>query len=238
MQPIVLMDFFGTLARPRGAWTTLEDLLSDRGYIVKKCDLLPYVQEGADGHLHLAASRSRAAYHRWKVSRLAAFLEGRHSDPLDEAGNLLDELERRRSETGLELAHGAREALVNLADAGAGVVVCSNWGWDLEETLEYLGVREQLLGVVCSARAGARKPNPEIFRQALGSPASARRAVMIGDHPVADGVGALNAGMKAACIVHSEPSPAARHLADSLPTLTLHPNLTEAVDTAMELLGV
>ncbi len=57
--------------------------------------------------------------------------------------------------------------------------------------------------VVISGDVGIEKPDPEIFRIALAKMRlSADEAVFIGDHPLCDGIGALDAGMRVVWIDH------------------------------------
>ena len=76
------------------------------------------------------------------------------------------------------------------------VVVVSNWDISLDEVLERLGLASLVDGVVTSAGAGARKPSPVIFRQALGlAGTTAERATHVGDSLVEDVRGACAAGI-------------------------------------------
>lgn len=61
----------------------------------------------------------------------------------------------------------AEEALRRLRDQGLRLVCVSNWDCSLPRVLERLGLAELLDGVVTSATAGARKPDPRIFGPAL-----------------------------------------------------------------------
>jgi FMN phosphatase YigB (HAD superfamily) len=58
-------------------------------------------------------------------------------------------------------------ALRLLRDRGLRVICVSNWDCSLPQVLERLGLAELLDGVVTSATAGARKPDPRIFAPAL-----------------------------------------------------------------------
>jgi len=76
------------------------------------------------------------------------------------------------------------------------VVVVSNWDISLDEVLERLGLASLVDGVVTSAGAGARKPSPVIFRQALGlAGTTAERATHVGDSLSEDVGGARAAGI-------------------------------------------
>lgn len=87
-------------------------------------------------------------------------------------------------------------ALPRLRDAGARLVVVSNWDVSLHDLLERVGLASALDGIVTSAEAGARKPDAAIFERALrlaGVPAS--DALHVGDTVAEDVIGARGAGI-------------------------------------------
>ena len=91
----------------------------------------------------------------------------------------------------------ARPALLGARDAGARVVVVSNWDVSLVEVLERLGLAPLLHGVVTSAAIGARKPAPAIFRHALAlAGAEPQDALHIGDSVEEDVRGAAACGIR------------------------------------------
>ena len=61
----------------------------------------------------------------------------------------------------------APAALRDLRESGLALVCVSNWDCSLPEALERVGLGPMLDGVVTSAGAGARKPDPAIFAAAL-----------------------------------------------------------------------
>ena len=92
----------------------------------------------------------------------------------------------------------ARDALVRVRAAGARVVVVSNWDVSLADVLERVGLAPLLHGVVTSAAAGARKPDPAIFRCALAlADVEPGRVVHVGDSAGEDVAGARAAGIRA-----------------------------------------
>ncbi len=92
----------------------------------------------------------------------------------------------------------ARDALVRVRAAGARVVVVSNWDVSLAGVLERVGLAPLLHGVVTSAAAGARKPDPAIFQCALAlADVEPGRAVHVGDSAAEDVAGARAAGIRA-----------------------------------------
>jgi putative hydrolase of the HAD superfamily len=89
-----------------------------------------------------------------------------------------------------------RCALLAARSRSERVVVVSNWDISLGEVLGRLGLAALLDGVVTSAAAGARKPSPSIFRQALDlAGTTAEQATHVGDSLAEDVAGARAAGI-------------------------------------------
>jgi putative hydrolase of the HAD superfamily len=88
-------------------------------------------------------------------------------------------------------------ALGSARTRGVKLVVVSNWDVSLHEVLARVGIAPLLTGVVTSAEAGSRKPDPSIFADALrvaGVPAG--KAVHVGDSLEEDVAGARAAGIE------------------------------------------
>jgi putative hydrolase of the HAD superfamily len=95
----------------------------------------------------------------------------------------------------------AAPALRELREGGTRLVAVSNWDCSLPAVLDRVGLGELLDGVVTSAGAGARKPDPAIFAPALALAGSAPEdAVHVGDTPEEDVAGARAAGIRALLI--------------------------------------
>jgi putative hydrolase of the HAD superfamily len=85
----------------------------------------------------------------------------------------------------------AAPALARLRAGGLRIVCVSNWDCELGFVLESVGLAGCFDGVVASATAGARKPDPAIFEAALRvAGCTASEAVHVGD----DGVDVEGAG--------------------------------------------
>lgn len=90
----------------------------------------------------------------------------------------------------------ARPALASLRALGVRTICVSNWDYSLPEVLERVGLGDAFDGVVTSAAAGARKPEPEIFEVALeAAGCDAREAIHVGDS-TEDVIGARGAGIE------------------------------------------
>jgi len=91
--------------------------------------------------------------------------------------------------------------------AGRRLVVVSNWDASLPDVLDRLGLAPLLDGVVTSARAGARKPAPAIFEQALAiADVAASRAIHVGDSLEEDVAGARAAGVEPVLLRRKPPA--------------------------------
>jgi len=102
----------------------------------------------------------------------------------------------------------ALETLPRLRREGRVLVVVSNWDVSLHEVLERAGFAGLLDGVVTSAEADARKPDPAIFELALSlAGASAGEAIHVGDSLVEDVGGARAAGIEPILLLRGGGSP-------------------------------
>ncbi len=101
----------------------------------------------------------------------------------------------------------ARPALEAARSRGQRLVVASNWDVSLHGVLRALELEPLLDGILTSAEAGARKPAPAMFEQALAL-AGARpdEAVHVGDSLDEDVAGARAAGIEPV-LVRREPGP-------------------------------
>ena len=91
----------------------------------------------------------------------------------------------------------ATPALAALRGRGLRLVCVSNWDVSLDEVLERCGLAGALDGVVSSAGAGARKPDPAIFSAALElAGCAAEETLHVGDTEAEDVAGARAAGIR------------------------------------------
>ena len=118
----------------------------------------------------------------------------------------------------------AAPALSVLRERGHRLAIVSNWDCSLADWLESSELLELVDGVVVtSAATGAAKPDPAIFRRALGLlGVEANAAVHVGDSLDKDIAGARDAGIRAILVARrADPPPgveAIRSLAE-LPSL-------------------
>ena len=93
---------------------------------------------------------------------------------------------------------GAMDLLQSLYDQGYFLGVISNGAHASRiQTLASTSFDSLISQVVSSGEFGKKKPNAEIFFEAMASQGfSAHECVYVGDHPINDAIGSLNAGMK------------------------------------------
>lgn len=102
----------------------------------------------------------------------------------------------------------AAPALRGLRSRGLRTVCVSNWDCSLPSVLARVGLRDLLDGVLPSAVAGARKPDPAIFATALELVGCRpEEALHVGDTPEEDLAGARAAGVGALLIVRDGRNP-------------------------------
>jgi putative hydrolase of the HAD superfamily len=186
----VFFDALGTLVELEPPWLALRSLLGD----------------GVDEARLVAAVRAEMAYYKEHSD------EGRDDDSLADlrrrcAAVLSERLGQPVSaETLMEAIRfhpfpDAAPALESLRSRTISLYCVSNWDVSLGEVLERCGLAGKLDGVITSAAAGARKPDPAIFARALAqagcAPAEARH---VGDTPAEDLAGARAAGIRALLI--------------------------------------
>jgi putative hydrolase of the HAD superfamily len=91
----------------------------------------------------------------------------------------------------------AAPALRELGEGGLRLIAVSNWDCSLPAVLERVGLGRLLDGVVSSAVAGARKPDPAIFERALElAECGPDEALHVGDTREEDVEGARAAGIR------------------------------------------
>ncbi|KUL26821.1 HAD family hydrolase [Actinoplanes awajinensis] len=203
---LTIFDAFNTIVLPRaGQHGTFATGLQRRGV---PPSTLPELQRLSEGLVHRDPSASRSSYLAWCANTLdevAALGVTTGSAPL-----IVPALEQLHPGRMAPLP-GVMELLAELRDRGVKVAVCSNWSWDLEDDLADCGLLDMVDVVVSSARAGLRKPQPEIYRRVLAAAgATSQSALFVGDSLAADVLGPASAGIRAVHLVRSHRPSTAR----------------------------
>src|SRR5690606_24279942 len=111
-----------------------------------------YFNGGIDGIEHPERSISRDHYVAWQQERTLAMLAASDVHP-GEREVILAKLRAGTAERQLEAYPETVEVLRELRGRGLGVVICSNWDWDLKEAVDDAGLTDHVDGMVSSAWA-------------------------------------------------------------------------------------
>jgi putative hydrolase of the HAD superfamily len=156
-----------------------------------------FVGEAADGDEHLDHSVDRDAYVSWERERLRrrARACGVGEDDLEA---LVADLHVASKTYTLEPYDEVPDVLAELRRRGLTLAICSNWDWDIDRAVTGAGLAGLVDVVVTSARAGARKPHPRIFRDTLDRCAvEPAETLFVGDTFAPDVEGPVAMGMRA-----------------------------------------
>lgn len=182
----VLFDALGTLVELEPPWTRLACKLGDApGDEVERAMRreMAYYRE----HAHEGTDPEALADLRRRCAELLSRELGREVD-----------VATMMSAIRFHPAADARPALDRLGELGLTRVCVSNWDVSLPQVLADAGLGGLLDGVVTSAAAGARKPDPAIFAAALKLARCAPdEALHVGDTPAEDVAGAEAGGIRA-----------------------------------------
>jgi putative hydrolase of the HAD superfamily len=199
----VIFDFYGTLAHFADAGgSNYQTIFAAHGYSPEQAVLDDYFSR-YDGVEHGEHSISEEAYEAWVRSRLRD-LAGACGVADPHVEGLVDAL--RAVDQGAMVPYPeAAQTLSSLRDAGLAVGVCSNWGWELDPFLDEAGLLGLVDAGVTSARAGARKPHPDIYDVAVAAlGVDMAEVVFVGDSWEPDVRGPRRVGMTAVHVWREE----------------------------------
>ncbi len=210
----VLFDAFGTLLTTEGIQPASVATGAEFFQMVglppaERPAALPAIRQG---HTRaLAELRARSYYlHRDLFAMGWYYAAELLSRPITRAeADGLSDRQWERVFAGSRLREGAAETLSELRARGFHVGVVSNSDEDqLERMLEIGALRAYLDSSLCSETARSCKPDPAIFRQALGrADCLPSEAVFVGDTPWDDVGGAAAVGMRTVLIQGGAPLP-------------------------------
>jgi putative hydrolase of the HAD superfamily len=196
----VVFDYYGTLAEHDGGGVSVAAVLCELGYELPPDLARRYWQDGLDGTEHDEHSRSREHYVAWQQSRLASLLD-ECGVPRTRHDEVIARLRAPGANGRMVAYDDAPKVLQALRDARIGTAICSNWDWDLHESLDQAGLTGTVDVVVSSAWVGARKPHVRIYDhtlRALGT--TADRTLFVGDTWSCDVAGPRALGMSVAYV--------------------------------------
>jgi len=203
----VVFDFYGTLAIRADNSEPLRDILARFGHVADDDAIWRFFNDGFDGTTHHEHSASRDHYVAWQRSRFIDLL--RDVGVPDHQHDPINESLRASWGSGAMVAYPESEAVLGeIRRRGLRIVICSNWDWDLRESVEDAGLHDHVDEIISSAWVGARKPHPTIFERAIelaGAPAS--DVLFVGDTWNCDVEGPTAHGMTPVYVRRSDREP-------------------------------
>jgi putative hydrolase of the HAD superfamily len=185
----ILVDALGTLIELEPPWSHLAPTLGvpddERLRAAVRAEMSYY-----KAHSHEGRDATSLADLRERCARLLS----------DELGRAVS-VEQMMSAIRFRPYPDAAPTLAALRERGVRLICVSNWDCSLTDVLARSGLGALLDGVVTSAEAGARKPDPEIFAPALAiAGCTPQEALHVGDTREEDLDGAQAAGIRALLI--------------------------------------
>jgi HAD superfamily hydrolase (TIGR01549 family) len=182
----VLLDALGTLVELEPPWVHLAAAMGTQ------------VDERLVRAVRAEMSYYRDHSHEGRDARSLADLRERCARILsDELGREVS-VEEMMGAIRFRAFDDAARALADLRDLELRLVCVSNWDCSLPRVLARCGLASALDGVLTSAEAGARKPDPAIFEAGVAlAGAAPGEALYVGDSPAEDVEGARAAGIRA-----------------------------------------
>jgi HAD superfamily hydrolase (TIGR01549 family) len=185
----VLLDALGTLVELEPPWTHLAEALG--------VDPDEHLIEAVRAEMRFYREHS----HEGRDPASLADLRRRCAGVLERGLGREVSVETMMSSIRFRRFADAAPALAELRALELRLVCVSNWDVSLPEVLARCGLGGALDGIVTSAGAGARKPDPAIFSPALElARCSPSEALYVGDTPAEDVEGARAAGIRALLI--------------------------------------
>jgi putative hydrolase of the HAD superfamily len=195
----ILLDALGTLVELEPPAPLLRAELSARiGLVLSEADCARAIAaEIAYYRAHLDEGRDRETLAELRRRCAAALRDGLPAVAHEATGDLGALTEALLASLRFRAYADVQPTLSEWRERGLRLVVASNWDISLHDVLDRVGLGRSLDGVVTSAEAGARKPDPAIFAHALKlAGVGADRAVHVGDSDEEDVRGARAAGIE------------------------------------------
>lgn len=200
LPPVLSLDALGTLLEMLDPFEALVEELGARGVEVTREEVTPaLVDEMTHYRAGMQGAHDEATLHELRLSSTQVLMDGlperAQALGFDELGAALFASVRFRPFPEVP------ETLAALRDRGIRTVVVSNWDISLHEQLADTGLDRLVDAALCSAQAGASKPDPQLLLKGLELlGADPQEAWHVGDDPVNDAGAALAAGVGAVIV--------------------------------------
>jgi putative hydrolase of the HAD superfamily len=181
----VLLDLYDTVARTH--WGRLSDRIAAELGVEKRALFRAY---------DLTRSARAVGAYGSPEGDMQAIVEATGVQPSPELIQILLSMERELAETGIELWDDSLPVVRALRRRGVKTALISNCSHSTRQVVDRLDIEREFDAVLLSFEVGLRKPDPEIYREALRRvDVSADEAVFVDDQAVyCDGAAAVGMG--------------------------------------------
>jgi putative hydrolase of the HAD superfamily len=181
----VLLDLYDTVARTH--WGRLSDRIAAELGVEKRALFLAY---------DLTRSARAVGAYGSPEGDMHAIVEATGVEPSPELIQRLLSMERELAETGIELWDDSLPVVRTLRRRGVKTALISNCSHSTRQVVDRLDIEREFDAVLLSFEVGLRKPDPEIYREALRRvDVSADEAVFVDDQTAyCDGAAAVGMG--------------------------------------------
>lgn len=198
MKKAIFWDCDGTLVRDNASFKcSLLRALQEFGYPVSE-DAVKSFLKGACSWNKPEEDHGDANGEEWwerLLGGMRVFCEEQGVSPTD-AESVCNAFRKNVISYEYEAYPEAKKVLRQFSEKGYKHYIISNNFPELREVFLRLGLDEEIAGYFISASVGYDKPRKEMFEYAMTQAGRPEVCYMIGDNPVADYEGSLNAGMK------------------------------------------
>lgn len=194
----IFWDCDGTLVRDNESFKcSLMRALKEFGYSVAEEEVKRFLREACSWNKPEEDHGDKNGEEWWEqlLGGMRRFCEEQGVSPTDEV-SVCDAFRKNVVSYEYEVYPDTKKVLRYFGEKGYRHYIISNNFPELREVFLRLGLDEEIAGYFISASVGYDKPRKEMFEYATAQAGNPEVRYMIGDNPVADYEGSLNAGMK------------------------------------------
>ena len=198
MKKAIFWDCDGTLVHNNESFKcSLMRALQEFGYCIEEEEVKHFLREACSWNKPEEDHRDLNGEEWWQrlLVGMRRFCEAQGVNPAD-AVAVCNAFRKNVISYEYELYPDTKKVLRQFSEKGYKHYIISNNFPELREVFLRLGLDEEISGYFISASVGYDKPRKEMFDYALEKAGNPEVRYMIGDNPVADYEGSLNAGLK------------------------------------------
>ncbi len=198
MKKAIFWDCDGTLVRDNESFKcSLMRALKELGYSVAEEEAKRFLREACSWNKPEEEHGDENGEEWWErlLGEMRVFCEEQGVSSAD-AASVCNSFRKNVVNYEYEVYPDTKKVLRYFSERGYKHYIISNNFPELREVFLRLGLDEEIAGYFISASVGYDKPRKEMFEYATAQAGNPEVRYMIGDNPVADYEGGLNAGMK------------------------------------------